>query len=106
LTLSGTPAPACRRNISTTALLGVPNTWMYVVASTVSAYAFAARSATTPEMVSPSPRDPELEVNSRGIQLADALDCRERNREVLDREAGRVENRHVAVGRPALGSTD
>ena len=37
LTLSGTPAPACRRNISTTSLLGVPNTSTAVVASTVSA---------------------------------------------------------------------
>ena len=35
------------RNISTTASLGVPNTWMLVVESTVSAYALAARSATT-----------------------------------------------------------
>src|SRR6266540_922610 len=42
LTLIGTPAPACRRSISTTALLGVPNTWILVVASTVSAYALAA----------------------------------------------------------------
>jgi hypothetical protein len=45
--LRGTPAPAWRRNISTTALLGAPNTGMPFVVSTVSAYAAAARSATT-----------------------------------------------------------
>ena len=39
LTVSGTPAPAWRSSISSTALLGMPTTWMLVVASTVSAYA-------------------------------------------------------------------
>ena len=48
LTLRGTPAPAWRSSISRTALLGIPNTWMLVVASIVSAYAPAARS----EMIS------------------------------------------------------
>jgi RNA polymerase sigma factor (sigma-70 family) len=36
-TLSGTPAPACTRSVSTTASLGVPKTWICVVASSVSA---------------------------------------------------------------------
>jgi len=37
LTVSGTPAPAWRSIISRMALLGLPNTWMLVVAATVSA---------------------------------------------------------------------
>ena len=37
LTVSGTPAPAWRSSISRMALLGLPNTWMLVVAATVSA---------------------------------------------------------------------
>jgi hypothetical protein len=36
-TLSGTPAPACARSVSTTASLGVPKTWICVVESSVSA---------------------------------------------------------------------
>ena len=47
LTLSGTPTPAWRSSIARTPLFVMPNTWMLVVASTVSAYAAAARSATT-----------------------------------------------------------
>jgi hypothetical protein len=40
--LMGTPAPAWRRSMSVTVPLGVPKTWMFVVASMVSAYALAA----------------------------------------------------------------
>ena len=47
LTVSGTPAPIWRSSVSRRALLGVPNTWMLVVAANVSEYAAAARSAMT-----------------------------------------------------------